>query len=314
MSNQSQQVIREVKKVINGKDEVIQNVWMTFLAGGHVLVEDHPGVGKTTLAMAFSRVLGFDSKRIQFTPDVVASDVIGFTMFDKQTNQFVFKEGAVMCNLLLGDEINRTSTRTQAALLEAMQEGNVTVDGITYPLPKPFHVIATQNPYGTIGTQPLPLAQLDRFMTKLSIGYPNFEDQVALLRNRQGSDPFATLQQIISKEDMLQLQREVQELFIHDEILRYVTALTEATRNHPAVLQGVSPRGALAVCKMAKAHAVIQNRDFVIPEDVMAIWVPTCQHRIVINSLPGNENDEIQLLNSIMQSVATPDKAMLTAF
>ena len=314
MGIQSQRVIYEVKKVISGKDEVIQNVWMTFLAGGHVLVEDHPGVGKTTLAMAFSRVLGFDSKRIQFTPDVVASDVIGFTMFDKETNQFVFKEGAVMCNLLLGDEINRTSTRTQAALLEAMQEGNVTVDGVTYSLPKPFHVIATQNPYGTFGTQPLPLAQLDRFMTKLSIGYPSFEDQVELLKNRQGADPFATLQQVIAKEDMIQLQQEVQELYIHDEILRYITALTEATRNHPAILQGVSPRGALAVCKMAKAHAFIENRTFVIPEDVMAIWVPTCQHRIVMNNLPIEENNEMQILKSIMQSVATPDKAMLTAF
>jgi len=314
MGIQSQRVIYEVKKVISGKDEVIQNVWMTFLAGGHVLVEDHPGVGKTTLAMAFSRVLGFDSKRIQFTPDVVASDVIGFTMFDKETNQFVFKEGAVMCNLLLGDEINRTSTRTQAALLEAMQEGNVTVDGVTYSLPKPFHVIATQNPYGTFGTQPLPLAQLDRFMTKLSIGYPSFEDQVELLKNRQGADPFATLQQVISKEDMIQLQQEVQELYIHDEILRYITALTEATRNHPAILQGVSPRGALAVCKMAKAHAFIENRTFVIPEDVMAIWVPTCQHRIVMNNLPIEENNEMQILKSIMQSVATPDKAMLATF
>ena len=310
MNKESQQVLNEMKKVINGKDDTIQTIWTTFLAGGHVLLEDNPGVGKTTMAMAFSRVIGLDSKRIQFTPDVVASDVIGFTMFDKERNEFIFKEGAVMCNLLLGDEINRTSTRTQAALLEAMQEGNVTVDGVTYPLPKPFHVIATQNPYGTFGTQPLPLAQLDRFMTKLSIGYPHFEDQVAMLRNRQGANPLESLQQIMTKEEVIQLQQQVEQLFIHEEILRYVTALTEATRNHAQLAQGVSPRGAIAVCKMAKAYAFVQGRDFVIPEDVMAIWLPTCEHRITLgNTQP--DIDEKKVLNQILQSVATPDKAML---
>ncbi|MER2107961.1 MAG: MoxR family ATPase [Solibacillus sp.] len=312
MNNQSQQVINEIKKVINGKDDIIQTVWTTFLAGGHVLLEDNPGVGKTTLAMAFSCVIGLDSKRIQFTPDVVASDVIGFTMFDKGRNEFIFKEGAVMCNLLLGDEINRTSTRTQAALLEAMQEGNVTVDGITYPLPKPFHVIATQNPYGTFGTQPLPLAQLDRFMTKLSIGYPHFEDQVAMLRNRQGANPLENLQPVLTKEEVIQLQHQVEQLFIHEEILRYVTALTETTRNHAQLAQGVSPRGAIAVCKMAKAYAFVQGRDFVIPEDVMAIWLPTCEHRITISNAQPDV-DEKKILKQILQSVATPDKAMLAS-
>lgn len=310
MNKESQQVLNEMKKVINGKDDTIQTIWTTFLAGGHVLLEDNPGVGKTTMAMAFSRVIGLDSKRIQFTPDVVASDVIGFTMFDKERNEFIFKEGAVMCNLLLGDEINRTSTRTQAALLEAMQEGNVTVDGVTYPLPKPFHVIATQNPYGTFGTQPLPLAQLDRFMTKLSIGYPHFEDQVAMLRNRQGANPLESLQQIMTKEEVLQLQQQVEQLFVHEEILRYVTALTEATRNHAQLAQGVSPRGAIAVCKMAKAYAFVQGRDFVIPEDVMAIWLPTCEHRITLSNTQP-DIDEKKVLNQILQSVATPDKAIL---
>lgn len=310
MNNQSQQVINEMKKVINGKDDIIQTVWTTFLAGGHVLLEDNPGVGKTTLAMAFSRVIGLNSKRIQFTPDVVASDVIGFTMFDKGLNEFIFKEGAIMCNLLLGDEINRTSTRTQAALLEAMQEGNVTVDGVTYPLPKPFHVIATQNPYGTFGTQPLPLAQLDRFMTKLSIGYPHFEDQVAMLRNRQGANPLESLQQVMTKEEVILLQQQVEQLYIHEELLRYVTTLTEATRNHAQLSQGVSPRGAIAVCKMAKAYAFVQGRDFVIPEDVMAIWLPACAHRITLGNVQP-DIDENKILNQILQSVATPDKAIL---
>ncbi|PIC57953.1 AAA family ATPase [Sporosarcina sp. P12(2017)] len=314
MSNPSTQVLNEMKKVINGKDDVIQKVWMTFLAGGHVLLEDLPGVGKTTLAKAFSRVVGLDSNRIQFTPDVVASDVIGFTMFDKEKNEFVFKEGAVMCNLLLGDEINRTSSRTQAALLEAMQEKQVTVDGATYPLPAPFHVIATQNPYGTIGTQPLPSAQIDRFMTKLSVGYPDFEDQVDMLKNRQQADPLSSLTQVLTKNELLALQHQVQNLFIHEEILRYVTALTEKTRNHPSIHQGISPRGALALCQMAKAHAFLQQRDYVIPEDVHAVWLPTSRHRIVMSSVPGTEHEQDTLLEKLLQSVATPDQAMLATF
>ncbi|PID21346.1 AAA family ATPase [Sporosarcina sp. P3] len=311
MSNPSTKVLNEMKKVINGKDDVIQKVWMTFLAGGHVLLEDLPGVGKTTLAKAFSRVVGLDSNRIQFTPDVVASDVIGFTMFDKEKNEFIFKEGAVMCNLLLGDEINRTSSRTQAALLEAMQEKQVTVDGVTYPLPAPFHVIATQNPYGTIGTQPLPSAQIDRFMTKLSVGYPDFENQVDMLKNRQQTDPISSLNQVITKNELLALQHQVQTLFIHEEILRYVTALTEKTRNHPSIHQGISPRGALALCQMAKAHAFLQQRDYVIPEDVHAVWLPTSRHRIVMSSISGEENEQDTLLEKLLQSVATPDQAML---
>ncbi|ARK20362.1 AAA family ATPase [Sporosarcina ureae] len=314
MSNQSTHVLNEMKKVINGKDDVIQKVWMTFLAGGHVLLEDLPGVGKTTLAKAFSRVVGLDSNRIQFTPDVVASDVIGFTMFDKEKNEFVFKEGAVMCNLLLGDEINRTSSRTQAALLEAMQERQVTVDGVTYPLPAPFHVIATQNPYGTIGTQPLPSAQIDRFMTKLSVGYPDFEDQVEMLKNRQQTDPLSSLEQIITKNELLALQQQVQDLFIHEEILRYVTALTEKTRNHPSIHQGISPRGALALCQMAKAHAFLQDRDYVIPEDVHAVWLPTSRHRVILSSVPDAEAEQDALLEKLLQSVATPDQAMLATF
>ena len=311
MRNPSLDVLNEMKKVINGKDDVIQNVWMTFLAGGHVLLEDLPGVGKTTLAKAFSRVVGLESNRIQFTPDVVASDVIGFTMFDKEKNEFVFKEGAVMCNLLLGDEINLTSSRTQAALLEAMQEKQVTVDGVTYPLPAPFHVMATQNPYGTIGTQPLPSAQIDRFMTKLSVGYPDFEDQVEMLKNRQQADPLSTLEQIITKDELLALQQHVHHVFIHDEILRYVTALTEKTRNHPSIHQGISPRGALALCQMAKAHAFLQNRDYVIPEDVHAVWLPTSRHRILMASVPGADDAQDGLLEKLLQSVATPDQAML---
>lgn len=313
MNSISTKVVHEVKKVMNGKDDVIVKVWLTLLAEGHVLLEDQPGVGKTTLAKTFSRVLNLQSNRIQFTPDVVASDVTGFTMFDKEANRFVFKEGAVMCNLLLGDEINRTSSRTQAALLEAMQEKHVTVDGVTYPLPEPFHVIATQNPLGTFGTQPLPLAQLDRFMTKLSVGYPSAQDQVAMLKNRQAMDPLQTVQQVLTKDELLSIQQQVEALHISDELLFYVTALTEATRNHPQIAQGISPRGAIALCKMAKAHAFKEDRAYVIPEDIAAIWLETVSHRIVLKDA-SYTSQLAELLTNILRTVATPDMQEMKAF
>lgn len=313
MNSISTKVLHEVKKVMNGKDDVILKVWLTILAEGHVLLEDQPGVGKTTLAKTFSRVLDLHSNRIQFTPDVVASDVTGFTMFDKQSNSFIFKEGAVMCNLLLGDEINRTSSRTQAALLEAMQEKHVTVDGQTYALPKPFHVIATQNPFGTSGTQPLPLAQLDRFMTKLSVGYPCVDDQVAMLKNRQATDPLQSVEQVLTKEQLLQLQQQVEALHIADDMLYYVTALTEATRNHPQIYQGISPRGAIALCKMAKAHAFKEEREYVIPADVAAIWHETVSHRIVLKGT-SDEKTVQQLLTAILQATPTPEMQEMKAF
>lgn len=311
MVTKPQMIINEVKKVIVGKDEILEKVFMSILAEGHILLEDIPGVGKTTLALAFSKTMGLDFNRIQFTPDVVASDVVGFTMYDKEKESFVYKEGSVMCNLLLGDEMNRTSSRTQAALLEAMEEGNVTVDGVTYEIPKPFNVIATQNPFGSYGTQALPQAQLDRFMMKLSIGYPDFKSQVELLRNRQGKQPLSELSPMIEKSDLLQMQKEVSEIFIADEILEYVTYLTEATRNHPLIVQGISPRGALAICKVAKAKAYISGRDYCIPEDVMEIFIDTCSHRIVIEqrTTVGNIKAE-SLLKEIIHEVKSPDFIM----
>ncbi|GGG12341.1 ATPase [Lysinibacillus alkalisoli] len=311
MEQQSQKVIAEVNKVINGKEDVITKVWTTILAQGHILLEDHPGVGKTTLAKAFSKVLGLQSNRIQFTPDVIASDVIGFTMFDKQQNTFVFKEGAVMCNLLLADEINRTSARTQSALLEAMQEHHITVDGQTYALPTPFIVMATQNPFGALGTYPLPLAQLDRFMVRLSMGYPDFEAQVALLRNRQQQDPMAQIQAVLTQSQVIELQQQVNHLHIHDNILTYVTKLTEATRNHEALTQGISPRGALAICQMAKAHAFVQGRRFVIPEDVQAIWEATIIHRLVYRDILSEQQCK-SIIQAILQTIETPDQADIT--
>ena len=308
MANKSQLVIDEVKKVIIGKDEVIQKIFMAVLAQGHILLEDLPGAGKTTLALAFKKVMGLDFKRIQFTPDVVASDVIGFTVYDKEKGEFTYKEGAVMCNLLLGDEINRTSSRTQAALLEAMEEGNVTVDGVTHPIPKPFHVIATQNPVGSFGTQVLPQAQLDRFMIKLSVGYPDFKSQVDILRDRQGEQPLDKIVSVMTKEELLQMQKEAHAVHISDVILEYITHLTEATRNHPQIAQGVSPRGALALCKIAKARAYVLNREYVIPEDVMDVFAETCGHRIFLEqrSRVGANTPE-SILQQIIKEVQSPD-------
>lgn len=308
MGNESQQVLEELKRVIVGKETLIEKIWIALIAKGHILLEDIPGVGKTTLAVALSKVLGLDSKRIQFTPDVIASDVVGFTMYDKQTGKFVYKEGAVMCNLLLGDEINRTSSRTQAALLEAMQEGNVTVDSVTYELPKPFHVIATQNPLGVHGTQALPQAQLDRFLVKLSIGYPDFESQVALLRQRQEDNPINHIRQVLNKEKLIELQNQAQSIYIDERILRYVTALTEETRNSELLVQGISPRGALAICNMAKAHAFVKGKDFVTPEDVIAVFVDTCHHRIILSTQARTvQYEESDVLLQIIKKIPTPD-------
>lgn len=310
MMNKSQKVIEEVKKVIVGKEDIIVKVFMTILARGHILLEDMPGVGKTTLTLAFSKALGLDFKRIQFTPDVVASDVIGFTMYDKEQEKFIYKEGAIMCNLFLGDEINRTSSRTQSALLEVMEEGNVTVDGVTYVVPSPFNVMATQNPIGSSGTQLLPLSQLDRFMVKLSIGYPDFQSQVEILRDRQDEQPLNQISKVITQEELLAMQRGVDRIHVADTILEYITYLTEATRSHPMIAQGVSPRGALAVSRIAKANAFMSGRNYVVPEDVIEVFTVTCSHRIILEQKSKVAKDSPEdILKQIIEDIKTPDIA-----
>ena len=269
----TEQLVQEIQKVIVGKEEVIQKVLMAILAKGHLLLEDIPGVGKTTLALAISKTLGLDYKRIQFTPDVIPSDVVGYTVYDKKTGEFVYKPGAVMCNLLLADEINRTSSKTQAALLEVMEEGNVTVDGHTYQVPKPFVVISTQNPFGSAGTQLLPQSQLDRFMVKLEMGYPDFESQVNILKDRQETQPLDTIRAVIGRADLEEMQMEVSRVKVKDEILRYITRLAEATRNHDYIQLGVSPRGAYAVNNMAKASAYMAGRGDLTPGGVSFIHI-----------------------------------------
>ena len=289
-------VKNEVKRAIIGKDDVIDKVMTAIIAGGHILLEDIPGVGKTTMALAFSKAMGMHFKRVQFTPDVVPSDITGFTMYDKSSGEFKYTAGAVITNFLLADEINRTSSKTQSALLEVMQEGKVTVDGKTYKLPEPFIVIATQNPIGTAGTQMLPESQLDRFMVQLSIGYPTPQDQATILKDRSLKDPLATVRTIVSKEDILQMKAQAKMMYVDDKIYKYVSALAEATRNHEFVRLGLSPRGALALTDMAKADAYIKGQDFVAPENIQSVFKEVCAHRLVLQpkaQLTGTTKEDI---------------------
>ncbi|MRZ99768.1 AAA domain-containing protein [Lactonifactor sp. BIOML-A3] len=307
MEEKITRMIDEVKKVIVGKDDIIQKVLMTVLAKGHILLEDIPGVGKTTLALAFSRALGLDYKRIQFTPDVIPSDVVGFSVYDKATGQLAYKPGAVMCNLLLADEINRTSSKTQAALLEVMEEGNVTVDGNTYQVPQPFIVLSTQNPIGSAGTQLLPQSQLDRFMVRMQMGYPDFKSQVNILRDRQTEQPLDAVQQAVTKEEIMEMQAEVQQVHVDDALLEYITCLAEATREHELVQIGVSPRGALAVNRMAKASAYMEGRDYMIPEDIIRVFPDVCAHRVVLFPKAKITNTTAEsIMKQITEEIETP--------
>lgn len=307
MNEKISMIQKELEKIIKGKKEVTDKILMAILAKGHVLMDDVPGVGKTTTALGFSKLLGLDFKRIQFTPDVVPSDVTGFTMYDKRDGAFKYCPGAVMCNMLLADEINRTSSKTQSALLEVMEEGHVTVDGETYHVPEPFVVLATQNPLGTAGTQMLPESQLDRFMICVSMGYPDAQSQLELLRDRQTENPLMQAEQVISAEELLKLQEEVRKVYIADCILEYVTALTEQTRTHAVISLGVSPRGALALCRMTKAAAYLNGRDYVVPEDVKAVFADVCAHRLVLSPKARMTNTSAKdVLREILASVQEP--------
>lgn len=301
------EILQEIEKVIVGKDEIVEKILMAVLAGGHVLMEDVPGVGKTTTAMTFAKVLGLQTRRVQFTSDTVPSDIIGYSVYDKDAGRFVYKPGAVMTNLLLADEINRTSSKTQSALLECMEELHVTVDGETHPLSKPFVVLATQNPVGSAGTQNLPSSQLDRFMVKVSMGYPDFQSQVSILRDRHRENPLDKTRSIVTTEALEQLIAEAANVEVKDSIYEYVTHLTQATREHPMVALGISPRGALALCRMAKARAYVQGRDFMVPEDVAAVFSDVCAHRLVLSTKARMlEERPEQILKSILDSVNMP--------
>lgn len=299
---------KEVSTVIKGKDEVIRKVIMAILASGHVLLEDVPGLGKTTLAKAFSKALGFANKRIQFTPDTMPSDIVGMSIYNEQTNAFEYVEGAaVNCNLLLGDEINRTSSKTQSALLEAMAEGCVTVDGVTHQLLEPFVVMATQNPVTSGGTQALPDSQLDRFMICLSMGYPDAESQLAILKNVSDRDLIEKVQPVMTIEDVKQAKSYVKNMQVIDEILRYIICLCEKTREHEHVELGISPRGVGALAEMTKAFALCEGRTYVVPEDVLAIFPDVCAHRLILNTKARRENvTAYEILEEIAQQVEKP--------
>ena len=308
MNSNVNQILAEVHKVIVGKDDVMEKILMTLISRGHVLLDDVPGTGKTTTALAFHRALGLRYGRIQFTPDVLPSDIVGFSIYRKESGTFVYQPGAVMTNLLLADEINRTSSKTQAALLEVMEERQVTVDGVTHPLPVPFAVIATQNPVGSAGTQLLPQAQLDRFMVRLEMGYPDFESQVNILRDRQQDDPLTQVREVSSAEALLEMQRQAQSVHMADPLLEYVTRLTEATRAHPLVLLGVSPRGALAVCRMAKSCAFMHGRDYVLPEDVQSVFIDVCAHRLFLAPKAKiSDTTAADVLTGLLEQVRRPD-------
>ena len=301
------QLQKELETIIKGKKAVTDKIIMAVLARGHILLEDVPGVGKTTTALALSRLMGMEFNRIQFTPDVVPSDVTGFTMYEKQTGQFMYRPGAVMCNLLLADEINRTSSKTQAALLEVMEEGIVTVDGETHEVPQPFVVLATENPVGSSGTQMLPESQLDRFMVSLSMGYPDHQSLVELLRDRQKVNPLELARTVITREEVLKLQSEVQDVYVADEVLDYIAKLAEATREHEMIVLGLSPRGTLALCRMAKAAAYMSARDYVIPKDVQTVFKDVAAHRMVLDSRARyQEKSAREILDEILAEVPQP--------
>ena len=307
MNEKIPEILRQIETVVVGKNEIVEKILMAILAGGHVLMEDVPGVGKTTTAMTFAKVLGLDTKRVQFTSDTVPSDIIGYSVYDKESGSFVYKPGAVMTNLLLADEINRTSSKTQSALLEAMEEGQVTVDRVTHPLPQPFAVLATQNPVGSAGTQDLPNSQLDRFLMKLSMGYPDLQSQIHILRDRSGEDPLTRVQAVADREALCEAIRRVRAIHIADPVYDYIARLTEATRSHPMVRLGISPRGALALCRCAKAAAFAAGRDFVLPEDAAELVPYVFGHRLMLSSRAKlNDYTPEAILAQVLEETPAP--------
>ena len=296
-----------VANAIVGKDDIILRAFLAILARGHILIEDIPGVGKTTLAIAFSKALNLNYSRVQFTPDVLPSDITGFSIPNKDTGRMVYTPGAIICNLFLADELNRATSRTQSALLEAMEEGQVTVDGVSYPIPKPFIVIATQNPVGAAGTQLLPDSQLDRFMVRLSLGYPKHEDELALIKRKQGGNLLDAVKPVVSNRELELMREEVDGIHVDPALLNYIVTLVGRTRNHPDLLLGASPRASIALTAISKAVAYLQGRDYVIPRDIYSMFFDTLSHRLVL--LPGAESNNItaeSVLRGILSSVHAP--------
>lgn len=300
-------IINEVRKVIVGKDTVICKTLMAILAGGHVLLEDNPGVGKTTMALAFSRAMGMRFARVQFTPETMPADVVGYSMYNKDTGKLEYRPGAVLSNLFLADEINRTSAKTQSALLEVMEEGQVTVDGVTRRLPQPFTVIATQNPLGTAGTHPLPESQLDRFMLRLNIGYPTVEEEVRVLKQTEHEKPLASVYTVVNTEQVEQMKREAAGVHVADDLYQYVAALCVATREHAALRMGASPRAGGSLIRVCRASAWMGGRDYIVPADIGLLFYSVMEHRVVLEPqarMGGKTAREV--LEQVMGQVPAP--------
>jgi len=306
--NKMEKIIEEIKKVIVGKEEVLRQVLYSILAGGHILFEDNPGLAKTLIARSFAQVLGCDFKRVQFTPDLMPSDITGTYIYDRKTADFKFFKGPVFTNILLADEINRSPPKTQAALLEAMQEKQVTIEGETYKLEEPFVVIATQNPIEYEGTYPLPEAQLDRFLVKLRIGYPEKDDEIEILRRRiMWRRDELPLNRIATKEDILEMRKKVEDIYVDKDILDYIVRIVRATRNHSQVEVGASPRGSLALLKLSRSRALVHGRDYVIPDDVKLTARIALVHRIILKPEPwirGVRPEDI--LEEILKKLPVP--------
>lgn len=303
----AQEIMAQLRRAVLGKDDVMMWVLAAILAKGHILMEDIPGVGKTTMAVAFSKVLGLSYNRVQFTPDIMPSDVTGYSMPDPATGKMVYQPGAVLCNLFLADELNRATSRTQSALLEAMEEGQVTVDGICHKLPRPFCVIATQNPTGAAGTQLLPDSQMDRFTIRLSLGYPSKTDEIAMVRSRQGENPMLMLDQLLDAAKLAALQDAVAATYISDTVITYAVQLIAATRSDAYILRGASPRATLSVIEMAKAVAQLRGRDYVVPSDVSEVFLQTVEHRILMKQNAEAEGiTAADALRKILSSTPAP--------
>ena len=301
------EIVAEVKKVVVGKDEVLAKMLLAVLARGHVLLEDVPGVGKTTMALAFSRALDLGYSRVQFTPDVMPSDLTGFTLYNREANRMEYRPGALMCNLFLADELNRANSRTQSALLEAMEEGQVTVDGRTHPVPQPFLVIATQNPTGVAGTQPLPDSQMDRFMLRLTIGYPRPEDELEMVRRRQNRGLLEQVRRVVDRQGLERLRESVDQIYTGDPVLEYIVRLTAATRNNDKVIQGASPRATLALASAGRALALMRGRDYVLPEDIQAVYTDVVAHRLILTpSAQAKDRDGAALCGEVLHQVKPP--------
>lgn len=303
----AQDTVEQVSRVILGKEREVREAMLTFLANGHILLEDIPGVGKTTMALAFSRAMGLDGRRVQFTPDVMPSDLTGFSIYSREEGRFVYQPGSIFCNLLLADEINRTSPKTQSALLEVMEERKVSVEGITRSVPEPFLVIATQNPFGSAGTQPLPEAQIDRFMVRMTLGYPDFESELSMAKAVDGSDRLGLVHTVLDGASLLEMQREIHDVYIKENVYRYLLELVTATRSHPYIEKGASPRATIALVKMARAAAWLEGRDFVSPNDVSGQFPYVIGHRIMLNAAArmGNITKE-QVIREITEKVKKP--------